>query len=116
MSADRAAVETAANRAAELAGQMVAGVRDAAYDNARTDRLLRSVTGDADAIAFAGERTAEQATMTVDSLYIAQAKAGSPNPATRQAIDGLFQLVNNPSAYNGPQFAAQMKKVRSTLR
>jgi len=116
MSPDRAAVEAAANRAAELAGQMVANVRDAAYDNPRTDRLLRSITGDADAIAFAGERTAEQATMTVDSLYIAQAKAGSPNPATRQAIDGLFQLVNNPSAYSAPLFAAQMKKVRSTLR
>ena len=54
------------------------------------------------AAAAASERTAEQATMTVDSLYIAQAKAGSPNPATRQAIDGLFQLVNNPSSYNAP--------------
>lgn len=116
MSADRAAVESAANRAAELAGQMVPVIRDAPYDNARTERLLRSITGDADAIAFAGERTAEQATMTVDSLYIAQAKAGSENPATRQAIDGLFHLVDNPSAYNGPQFAAQMKRVRSTLR
>lgn len=116
MSPDRAAVQAAADRAAELAGRMVAGVRDTAYDSARTDRLLRSITGDADAIAFAGERTAEQATMTVDALYIAEAKAGSANPATRQAIDGLFQLVNNPSAYNGPQFAAQLKKVRGTLR
>ena len=116
MSADRAAVQSAANRAAELAGQMVPGIRDAPYDSARTERLLRSITGDADAIAFAGERTAEQATMTVDSLYIAEAKAGSPNPATREAIDGLFHLVNNPSAYNGPQFATQMKRVRSTLR
>ncbi len=116
MSADRAAVQSAANRAAELAGQMVPGIRDAPYDSARTERLLRSITGDADAIAFAGERTAEQATMTVDSLYIAEAKADSPNPATRQAIDGLFHLVDNPSAYNGPQFAAQMKRVRGTLR
>ncbi len=54
--------------------------------------------------------------MTIDSLYIAQAKAGSPNPETRAAIDGLFKLVNNPSAYNAPQFAAQLKKVHSTLR
>ena len=115
MSPDRAAVETSANRAAELAGRMVAGVRDATYDRARTDRLLFAITGDADAIAADGERTAEQATMTVDSLYIAQARAGGANPATRVAIDGLFKLVNNPSAYNAPQFAAQMKKVRSTL-
>jgi hypothetical protein len=116
MSPDRGAVEVAANRAAELAGRMVAGMRDATYDSARTESLLRSITADGDAIAYDGERTAEQATMTIDSLYIAEAKAGMPSPATRQAIDGLFQLVNNPSAYNGPQFAAQMKKVNSTLR
>jgi len=115
MSPDRAAVEASANRAAELAGRMAADVRDASYDRARTDRLLLAITGDADAIAADGERTAEQATMTVDSLYIAQAKAGGMNPATRAAIDGLFKLVNNPSAYNAPQFAAQMKKVRATL-
>jgi hypothetical protein len=54
--------------------------------------------------------------MTVDSLYIAQARSGGNNAATRAAIDGLFKLVNNPSAYNGPQFAAQMKKVQATLR
>ena len=115
MSPDRAAVEASANRAAELAGRMVADVRDATYDRARTDRLLLAITGDADAIAADGERTAEQATMTIDSLYIAEAKAGSTSPATRAAIDGLFKLVNNPSAYNAPQFAAQMKKVRATL-
>ena len=116
MSADRAAVEATANHAAELAGRMIAGIRDASYDAARTQRLLHSIAADADTIALHGERTAEQATMTVDALYIAEAKANGPTPATRQAIDGLFQLVNNPSAYNGPQFAAQLKKVGSTLR
>ncbi len=116
MSPDRAAVEAAANRAADLAGQIVVNVRDASYDTARTDRLLRAIASDGDAISVAGERTAEQALMTLDSLYIAEAKAGAPNAATRQAIDGLFPLVNNPSAYNAPQFAAQMKKVRSSLR
>ena len=116
MSPDRAAVEMSANHAAELAGRLAAAVQNVAYDRARTARLLAAITGDADAIAAAGERTAEQATMTVDSLYIAEAKAGGTNAETRSAIDGLFKMVNNPSAYNGPQFAAQMKKVRSTLR
>lgn len=115
MSPDRTAVEADANHAAELAERMVAEVRDATYDRARTERLLLAITGDADSIAADGERTAEQATMTVDSLYIAQAKVGGTNAATRAAIDGLFKLVNNPSAYNAPQFAAQMKKVRATM-
>jgi hypothetical protein len=52
----------------------------------------------------------------VDSLYIAEARDAGKNAATREAIDGLFKLVNNPSAYNAPQFAAQMKRVRATLQ
>jgi hypothetical protein len=116
MSPDRAAVEADATHTAELARRMVAEMQSANYDTARTERLLRAIAADADEIAFDGERTAEQATMTMDSLYIAEAKASGPNPATRQAIDGLFVLVNNPSAYNGPQFAAQLKKVKSTLK
>lgn len=116
MSPDRAAVEAAANRAAQLADRMVAAVRDAKYDRARTNRLLHAIAADADAISENGERSAEQATMTLDSLYIASAKDGGSNTETRAAIDGLFKAVNNPSAYNAPQFAAQMKKVETSLR
>lgn len=116
MNPDRGAVESAARRAAGLADRMVAEVRDAKYDRARTDRLLRAIAGDSDAISAEGERSAEQATMTLDSLYIANVKDGGVSAETRAAIDGLFRQVNNPSAYNGPGFAAQMQKVRASLR
>ena len=116
MSSNRIEVEETANRTAELAKRMVAEVTSATYDSARTERLMRSITADADAIANDGERTAEQATMTLDSLYIAESRASSPNASTREAINGLYTLVKNPSAYNGPQFAAQLKKVGGTLR
>jgi hypothetical protein len=53
--------------------------------------------------------------MTIDSLYIAVAKAGGTNAETRSAIDKLFMQVKNPSGYNAPQFAAQMKSVATTL-
>ena len=116
MSPDRAAVAAAADRAAALSGKLAEELQNYTYDRARTERLLRAITADADALSLDGERTAEQATMTVDSLYIADAKAGSPSPDTRAAIDGLFKLVNNPSAYNAPQFAAQLRRVHDTLR
>jgi hypothetical protein len=116
MSPDRAAAESAAKRAAALSDKLLGEVRDAQYDQARTRRLLKSISGEADAIAKQGERAAEQATMSVDSLYIASAKAGAANPGTRAAIDGLFTQIKNPSAFNGPMFAAQMKKVESTLQ
>jgi hypothetical protein len=116
MSPDRAAAQAAAKRAASLSDKLLAEVRDAQYDRARTQRLLKSISGEADAIAKQGERAAEQATMSVDSLYIASAKAGAANPGTRAAIDGLFVQIKNPSAFNGPMFAAQMKKVEATLQ
>lgn len=116
MSADRAGVEMAANRAADLAGKLSVVLQSYQYDRERTERLLRSIAADGNAISVDGERTAEQATMTVDSLYIAEAKAGAVNAETRSAIDGLFKLVNNPSAYNGPQFAAQMERVHQSLK
>jgi len=116
MSPDRPAAEASAKRAASLADKLLGEVREAQYDQARTRRLLKSISGEADAIAKQGERAAEQATMSVDSLYIASAKAGAANPGTRAAIDGLFVQIKNPSAFNGPMFAAQMKKVESTLQ
>jgi hypothetical protein len=116
MSPDRAAVEAAADRAAVHAAKLLTEVHVAQYDRARTQRLLRAIVDDADGISRQGERSAEQAAMTVDSLYIASAKAGAPSPETRTAIDGLFLQLKNPSAYNAPQFAAQMRKVAATLR
>ncbi len=116
MSPDRAAAQAAAKRAASLADKLLGEVREAQYDQARSRRLLKSISGEADAIAKQGERAAEQATMSVDSLYIASAKAGAANPGTRAAIDGLFVQIKNPSAFNGPMFAAQMKKVEATLQ
>jgi len=115
MSPDRAAVRAAAKHAT-LSDKLLGEVQTAAYDRARTQRLIKSIAGEGDAISRQGERAAEQATMTVDSLYIATAKAGAPNPETRAAIDTLFAQVKNPSAYSAPMFAAQMKKVEMSVR
>ncbi len=116
MSPDREAVQTAANRAAELSNKLLGEVQSAQYDRARTQRLIKSIASEADAISKQGERAAEQATMTVDSLYIATAKAGAVNAETRSAIDALFVQVKNPSAFNGPMFAESMKRVGNSVR
>ena len=97
MSPDRAAVVSAAKRAASLSDKLLGEVQNASYDRTRTQRLIKSIAGEGDMISRQGERAAEQATMTVDSLYIATAKAGAPNPETRAAIDALLGQVKNPS-------------------
>jgi hypothetical protein len=116
MSTDRAAVESAADKAARLAGKLVGEMDAAPYDKDRAQRLIRAITSDADAISRQGERVAEQATMTVDALYIASAKAGAGNAGTRAAIDQMFVQVKNPSGYNGPAFALAMKRVGASVR
>jgi hypothetical protein len=44
-----------------------------------------------------------------------QNNKGANDADMREAIKGLFQQVDNPSAYNAPRFAAQMQKVSSAL-
>ena len=46
------------------------------FDQPQTLRLLKSISGDGDGIAEQGERAAEQATMALDSLFIAYTKNG----------------------------------------
>jgi len=116
MSSDRARVAEGARGAATHAAQLVTRMQAMSYDRERNTRLLLAISADADAISEQGERSAEQAAMTLDSLYIANARAGAVNESTRQAVNALLQQLNNPSAYNAPQFAAQMRKVHDSLR
>ena len=59
------------------------------------------------------ERAAEQAAMTLDSLFRAYNLNAKPanGGELRAAIDGLFAQLQDPSSYSAPRFAAQMQKV-----
>ena len=114
---DRAVVANAASAAAPLAQQFADRLAAMPYDQAITLRTLQRIADDADTISLADERTAEQATMALDSLYIAYSKNSKPaNEAEiRSAINALFQQLENPSAYNADQFAASLRRLRSLL-
>jgi len=55
--------------------------------------------------------------MALDALYIAYAKDTKPanDAEVRGAINGLFQQLENPSAYNADQFAAALRRIRPML-
>jgi len=114
---DRGTVASAASAAAPVAQRFAERLAAMQYDQAATLGMLQRITDDGDAIALADERAAEQATMALDSLYIAYSKdAKAANAAeVRSAINGLFQQLENPSAYNADQFAASLKKIRPLL-
>ena len=113
---DRAEVGKAAASAGQIADAFVAKIRDADFSRTRTARLLSQISSQGDGLAGDDALTAEQATMALDSLFISYSKQAGDNANVRAAIDGLFQQLQNPSAYNAPRFSAQMHKVSAALQ
>jgi hypothetical protein len=115
--ADRGQAASQARVASDVAGRIAQQVASAPFDQARTQRLLQAVARDGESISRQGERAAEQATMTLQSLYIAYAAAARPgnDAQVRAALKGLFQQVDNPSAYNAPKFAEAMRALVQVL-
>jgi len=114
---DRNTVASAASAAAPVAQRLADRLATMQYDQATTLRMLQRISDDAENIALADERAAEQAAMALDSLYIAYSSDAKPSNAAevRAAINGLFQQLENPSAYNANQFAAALRKIRPML-
>jgi hypothetical protein len=116
-SPDRDQAAAQARATADIVGRMAQQMSTASFDQARTQRLLQAIAADGDAISRQGERAAEQATMTLQSLYLAySSQAHATNdPQVRAALKALFQQVENPSAYNAPKFAEAMRALRLVL-
>ncbi len=113
LNGNREQISASATRASVFADQLVKQLDGQSYDSALTLRLMRRVARDGSAISNEGERSAEQAAMTLDSLFRAYNQNVRPANATelRSAIDGLFALLQDPSAYSAPRFAGQMQRV-----
>jgi hypothetical protein len=114
ITADKAQIARAAGAAADVADGLAKRLVSAQIDKAMAIRLMKSIAADSERIAWQGERTAEQAAMAIDSLYIANGSPGNESQI-RPAINGLFQLLQNPSAYQPDAFVRQMKNVEALL-
>jgi len=110
-------IAATATRAAGVASQMSRQLSAKTYDQSFTLGLMRAIVQDGESISGQGQRAAEQAAMSLDSLFVAyKQNAKTENESEiRESINGLFQQLDNPSAYNAPRFAAQMQKVSSVL-
>ena len=114
LSGDREQIAASAERAAALADSLTRELNDRAYDQAFTLQVMRRIAADS-SLALQGQRAAEQATMSLDSLYNVCKQNGAPDSDLKNAIAGLFAQVQNPSAYNAPAFAAQLQRVGAAL-
>jgi outer membrane murein-binding lipoprotein Lpp len=117
LSSDRKQVAAQASGTAEVADRLAQRLNTMKFDQAMTTRLMKSISNDAEAIAQQGERSAEQATMALDSLFIAYSKNGkvTNDQQIRAGINALFRQLEDPSAYNGLQFARELKSLNSLL-
>jgi hypothetical protein len=111
-------VASAASNAASLARELSVKFNSAPYDSALTLRLMQRISGDADDIADQGEHAAAQAAMALQSLYVAYDRNNklANSSELRSTISGLFQQLENPSAYDPARFARQMRQVNALLR
>jgi hypothetical protein len=117
LKSDRQQVASQATSTAAIADRLAQRLNTMTFDQGMTLRLMKSICADGNAIAEQGERPAEQATMVLDSLFIAYTKNGKmANEAQLKAsIHGLFQQLEDPSAYNGFQFAKSLRVVGGLL-
>jgi cytochrome c554/c'-like protein len=115
---DRNVVAAAAGAAAPIAQRIAERLATMQYEQAIVLRMLQRIPDDAENIALWDERAAEQATMAMDSLYIAYSKEAKPANAAevRAAINGLFQQLENPSSYNADQFASALRHIRTLIQ
>ena len=117
LSPAKEAVAQRAASAGEAAQRAVERLAARKYDQASAMRLLGTISADAGPISLGGERSAEQAVMAADVLYLACSKNGKlPNDAEiKAAIDAMFQQLENPSGYNPQRFREQLGRMRSRL-
>jgi hypothetical protein len=102
--------------ASDLANHFAVEIAQAGFDKARSARLLKAISDQGDTIANEDTRSAEQAAMALDTIFLSYEKQAGAHPHVRAAIDGLFEELKNPSSYDAPRFSAQMRKVGAALR
>ena len=118
LASDRSQIAAQASAAAEIADGLTQRLNTAQFDAPMTQRLLRNISGDADYISGQGERSAEQAAMALDSLFVAYSRTVPVENAdrVRAAIQALFRQLDDPSSYNALRFAQQMRAVNELLK
>ena len=117
LDADRKAVANAARAGSAAADALARQANGMKFNPEMVLRLQKLICADGEYVAQNGERAAEQAAMALDSIYTAYARNVRPQneKAVREAIEVLFQQVQNPSAFRPQSFTAQMGRVNALL-
>jgi len=112
---DREQLASAADHAASLADSLMRDLQSTSFDRIRCVEVISQIAHDVS--DQQDERSAEQMTMAVESLYLASAhSAGAPNTEITKRIDALLKSFDSPSTYNGKRFAAELRSIAAMIR
>jgi hypothetical protein len=110
---------TALTRLSELADKLLAAVSQQAFTQPTVLTLMRNISGDRRRVAAAGFQSAEQAVLSVASLYDAYKDAVGPPPdhqAIMETIDGLYKTIQDGRTFNSSEFEAGMSKLNKLVQ
>ena len=117
LQADRTRIGAATAALQKSLDGSAARLASAPVDRNRTIQYVRAIVDDAERIAMAGERSAEQAAMSLETLMGALSQTKDVDPAAaRAALDRVFQQLENPSGYDPRTFAPLLRRMTDLLR
>jgi hypothetical protein len=112
---DRRAIANAAKHTAAATDQLAQKFKTRNFQRDEAVRILNALSSESVRLSNMGPKTAEQATMAVQSLAVA-----APNAARQKDFDAalkvLYKQIENPSNYNAGEFAEQYRRTISVLR
>jgi hypothetical protein len=115
---DRTRIASAATGIRGTLDALARLLASAPADRASTLRYARAIVDDAETISNGGERSAEQAAMSLETLLGALTQntgGGVDAAAARAALDRLFQQLENPSGYDPRRFGPLLRRVGDVL-
>jgi hypothetical protein len=117
LQSDRAAVAAESASLESALDALARRLGSTPVDRGRTVEYARAIAGDGETISKLGERSAEQAAMSLETLMGALGGNGGVDPAAaRAALDRLFQQLQNPSAYDPRRFEPELRRIGDLLR
>ena len=81
------------------------------------DQFISSIANDADSLAAAGYRAAEQAALAIDVLHRPYLRnvTGTDREKVKETVDRLFERVGDPNQYRPTKFAEALRAVQDAL-
>jgi hypothetical protein len=112
---DRAAIATSAKNTANAANALVDRLRSRSFNAQDAQRILQALSSDSEKLANMGPKSAEQATMAIQSIA-AISDRNFDHKEFDAALKALYKEIENPSNYSATQFASQFRGAISALR